>query len=143
MTTILASMKHRVMVADSRISGGGGHFRTQKIHQIDGKLVGCCGTSTHARKFIEWMTHGTAFNLAYDKEEHTFEALVMDGGFLFYFDNELVPLTVDEPYYAIGSGAAYAIGAMDAGASPQRAVELALARDECSGPPITIVKHKL
>lgn len=97
----------------------------------------------HSRKFVDWLTRGTEFKPHYDKDDHTFEALVMDGGFILYYDNELVPLIVDEPFYAIGSGSAYAIGAMDAGASPQRAVELAILRDECSGPPIVTVKHKL
>jgi ATP-dependent protease HslVU (ClpYQ) peptidase subunit len=141
-TTILASMKHRVMVADSRCSGGGSHFRTQKIFRVGDKLIGCCGTTMHAKKFIEWMMHGTPVSFVYDKEDQTFQALVMDGGFLLYYDNELVPITVDEPFFAIGSGSAYAIGAMDAGASPQRAVELAILRDECSGPPIVSIKHK-
>lgn len=130
------------MVADSRVTGGV-HFKSKKIFQIDGKLIGIAGTMTHALKFVEWVTHGTPMNFVYDKEACSFDALVMDGGFLIHYDNELAPIVVDEPYYAIGSGAEYALGAMDAGASPQRAVELAILRDECSGPPVVTVKHKI
>lgn len=141
MTTILASMKHRVMVADSLISGGGPGFRSQKIFSVNGKLVGFSGHVTHALKFIEWLKHGTPMNLAYDKEDNTFDVLVMDGGFLYYYDKELTPITVNDPIYAIGSGAAYAIGAIDAGASPKRAVEIAVSRDDQSEGPIVVMKH--
>jgi ATP-dependent protease HslVU (ClpYQ) peptidase subunit len=64
-------------------------------------------------------------NLVYDKDQSTFDALVMDGDSLYCYDNELVPMKVDEAVYAIGSGAAYALGAFDAGATPRKAVEIA------------------
>jgi ATP-dependent protease HslVU (ClpYQ) peptidase subunit len=143
MTTIVASMRHRVMVADSLVSGGGPSFISSKIFSVNGKLVGFSGHVTHALKFIEWLKHGTPMNLAYDRDENTFDALVMDGGFLFYYDNELVPIQVNDDIYAIGSGAAYAIGAIDAGASPKRAVEIAIERDEQSKGPVILVRHRL
>jgi ATP-dependent protease HslVU (ClpYQ) peptidase subunit len=144
LTTIVASMKHKLMAADSKCGGEPGiPFRTQKIFRVEEKLIGFAGAAMHAIKFIEWLRHGTPMSLVYDKDECTFDALVMDGGFLLYYDNELVPLIVNEPYYAIGSGAAYAIGAMDAGASPKRAVELAAKRDDNSGLPVITMRHKI
>ena len=144
MTTILASMKHRVMVADSHVSSGGSGFKTQKIFRVNDKLVGFSGVLSHALKFIEWMKHGTPLNLAQSAKDGdtSFEALVMDGGFLYYYDQELVPATIDDPIYAIGSGSDYALGAIDAGATPKRAVEIACARDDSSGGPIVVVKHR-
>jgi ATP-dependent protease HslVU (ClpYQ) peptidase subunit len=141
-TTILASMKHRVMVADSHVSGGTS-FKTTKIHRVGDKLVGFSGTLSHCLKFLEWLKHGTPLNLVYDKEEHTFCALVMDGGFLYYYDNELIATAVDDQIYAIGSGAEYALGAIDAGATPKRAVEIACKRDDGSKGPVVLMKHKL
>lgn len=134
-----------MMVADSRITGDGAALRTRKIFEVNGKLVGCCGTWTHSLKFVEWMKNGKEGNLslAYDKEGNTFSALVMDGGFLELYDNELIPAILNEEVYAIGSGSSYALGALDAGASPKRAVEIAISRDELSGGPVQVVRQKL
>jgi ATP-dependent protease HslVU (ClpYQ) peptidase subunit len=142
MTTILASKKHRVMVGDSYASGGGSGFSTIKVFNIGDRLVGFCGNLTHGLKFIEWLKHGTAITNVYDKEEHTFEALVMDSTGIHYYDNELISAEVMEDIYAIGSGAPYALGAIDAGASPKKAVEIAANRDDGSGHPIVVLRLK-
>lgn len=139
MTTILASQKHKLMVADS-LTTGGVNFKSRKIFRVNDKLVGFAGAVTHALKFIQWLEHGTPLNLHYDKNDFTFEALVLSEQALFYYDNELVPIEVSEQICAIGSGAPYALGALDAGASPKKAVEIAANRDECSGPPVIVMK---
>lgn len=141
MTTILASLKHRVMVADSYVTGGVG-ARSRKIFEVDGKLVGVAGHMMHALKFVEWLRHGTPINPVYDKEDATFDAIVMEAGFLTYYDNELTPLVLQDQIYAIGSGADFALGAIDAGATPKRAVEIAAERDDSSKPPVIVVKLK-
>lgn len=45
------------------------------------------------------------------------------------------------PYYAIGSGADYAYGAMAMGATAEEAVASALIFETCSGGPITVLRH--
>ena len=143
MTTILASLKHKVMIGDSYTSSGGSGFSTVKVFQLeDGRLVGFSGHLTHGLKFIEWLKHGTMFKPHYDKEEHTFEALVMSNNGIQYYDNELIPADVLEDVYAVGSGACYALAAMDAGVSPKKAVEIAAGRDDGTGLPIVVLKLK-
>jgi ATP-dependent protease HslVU (ClpYQ) peptidase subunit len=143
MTTILASMKHRVMVADSNVSGGGPAFKGRKIFEVDGKLVGIAGHLMHALKFVRWLKHGTDMSLHYDEKACTFDALVMDGDTIYYYDNELIPVIVEDEITAIGSGSAFAIGAIDAGASPRQAVEIACERDEGSKGPVIVMRHKI
>jgi ATP-dependent protease HslVU (ClpYQ) peptidase subunit len=140
MTTIVVSQKQRTMVADSLVTGGGPAVTSIKIFEVDGKLVGVCGTLTHCIKFVEWMKHGTPPVYAYDKEVNTFEALVLSADGLTYYDKELVAIELFDDVVAIGSGSAFAIGAIDAGASLQKAVEIAADRDEYSGLPVIVRK---
>jgi ATP-dependent protease HslVU (ClpYQ) peptidase subunit len=44
--------------------------------------------------------------------------------------------------YAIGSGAAYAIGALEAGATPTEAVEIASRNDVMTGLPTQTIKQE-
>jgi ATP-dependent HslUV protease subunit HslV len=59
-------------------------------------------------------------------------------GMNYYHSRAPVPCPVSPPF-AIGSGGEFAQGAMDAGASPERAVEIACRRSVESGPPIQVV----
>jgi hypothetical protein len=49
-------------------------------------------------------------------------------------------IEVASPFYAIGSGAHYAMGAMAAGASPKRAVEIAAQFDGSTGFGVDVIK---
>ena len=52
---------------------------------------------------------------------------------IFMFDDYTKWLAVNGPYYAVGSGSAYAIGAMSLGASPEEAVRAAMKHDAYTG----------
>lgn len=60
-----------------------------------------------------------------------------DGNTVTMVDGELSPIVVLDDFVAIGSGAAYAIGALEAGADVVRAVEIAAMRDPSTSAPIT------
>lgn len=72
-------------------------------------------------------------------------AMVVNNGkvWIFAVDNETgpwhFPLSMDQPY-AIGSGLAYALAAMDMGADPERAVQAAAKRDTATGGRIRTLK---
>ncbi|QOI67993.1 hypothetical protein vecB_055 [Escherichia phage VEcB] len=71
-----------------------------------------------------------------DKEDEEFVALVVhpDGKIYMHEGNNptrAYPLTED--YYAVGSGADFALAALDAGATPEEAMEVAKLRDAFSG----------
>jgi len=53
-----------------------------------------------------------------------------------HWDNNLARIDIDHEFFAIGSGAAIALGAMAFGASAEVAVEIACRYDTCSGPPV-------
>lgn len=49
---------------------------------------------------------------------------------------------INEPFFAIGSGDSYALGAMDRGASAKQAVETAIKFDSACGGPVQVFKLK-
>jgi 20S proteasome alpha/beta subunit len=52
---------------------------------------------------------------------------------MFVFDDPSAWLVVDQPYYAIGSGSPFALGALAQGASAKEAVEAAAKSDPFTG----------
>ena len=101
----------------------------------DGTIIGCSGASADINRFLAW------FGSQEEKpkiEEH-FAALVLkpDGTCSYYHEPHLEELPAQLPT-AIGSGMDFAIAAMDAGAPPFVAVEIACKRDPWSGGTITI-----
>ncbi|AVZ45396.1 hypothetical protein [Escherichia phage vB_EcoM-Ro121c4YLVW] len=71
-----------------------------------------------------------------DKEDEEFIALVVhpDGRiFLHEGNNPTRAYPIDEEYYAVGSGSDFALAALDAGATPEQAMEVAKKRDAFSG----------
>ena len=75
--------------------------------------------------------------IARDTEKYAFACvLVGEDGVVQYLDEELAPIRVYDKYITLGTGGAYARGAMDAGASVEDAVEIAIRYDGNSGGPI-------
>lgn len=52
-------------------------------------------------------------------------------GRLTYWGTEMVGIPIEDDFYAIGSGAAFALGAMSMRASPKHAIEVA-SRFDCN-----------
>ena len=130
MTTIVCN--RRSMAADKRISdSGGAAFMTTKIHRINGSLIGFCGNAEQAMQFIEWRRNPGAkpsFN------EACFEALELTAaGELLWWGSEMIALQIEDGYFAIGSGASFALGAMAMGASPNKAIRIASQYDSATG----------
>lgn len=99
-----------------------------KVYKVKGSLWGFCGSIAQGLVFLKWLDGG-------DKptDLDAFEALqVDDEGKVFNWQRRLQPVEVGTPA-AIGSGGEYAMGAMMAGASPRKAVEIACELDTRSG----------
>lgn len=75
--------------------------------------------------------------------EQRFHFLIAVGGELFDVADDLSVCRTDENWYAVGSGAAYALGALYMGATPEKAVEAAIKFSVySSGPLLTMEQHK-
>lgn len=135
MTTLATDGKS--LAGDGRCTAGDLiHSETvKKVHRLnDGRIVGCCGSLYNIEAFVEWMNGGT------DKPDlsDNFEALVIGPDGCVTYDEKLRTAFQSVPA-ATGSGAAVALGAMEAGAAPKRAVEIACKRDTGSGGEITVL----
>lgn len=99
-----------------------------KVHRIGGSLWGLAGAMAEGVAVLNWLNGS-------DKPVNLkrFEALQLNAeGKVFHWDESLVPVEVGAPATA-GSGGEYAMGAMMAGASPKKAVEIACELDTRSG----------
>ena len=148
MTTI--AYRDGLLAADSRVtvdsdSGGARMFRCQKLYRVktsDGTdaVVGLAGGAFDGLAFLDWL-------VSEDKHPPTrlleggadFTALMLNKHGLFEYDKWCRPDRVLEKFYAVGSGAKAALGALHMGASAEKAVKIACKIDPYSAPPIVVM----
>lgn len=120
------------MAGDGCVSGNGIRHALdfRKIFKLkDGRIAGFSGVSYAIPSFLAWLEAGGDM----PDLDDDFEALVLqtDGRCLSYNHKGY---SIEQPVPAVtGSGGAIALGAMLAGASPARAVEIACERDTGTG----------
>lgn len=147
MTTI--ATRNGVMVSDGQVSWGDRIDQTnlKKVRKINGCLVGGAGRLSSVLQFFKWFEewsdaqvvqgespHVQVF-IPEDLDDEDFTGLVVftDGVIFMYEGGKRCYEIVGAEYYAIGSGADFALSAMDAGASAEDAVKVAIKRDVFSG----------
>lgn len=156
MTTI--AFKNGVIASDSRVTveseaGGARNFDTKKLFRakVDIKgtqqevILATAGESAPGSLFVEhWSTGKSLAEIRelFTYSEADFTILVVTAQGLFEVDKWCVLEPVYEPFYAIGSGSKLAMGAMEAGVSAQRAVEIACKRDPYTAPPVVTMRLK-
>jgi ATP-dependent protease HslVU (ClpYQ) peptidase subunit len=130
MTTIATDGKS--MAGDGLVTGDNMVFSTSvpKVRRLkSGGLVGVCGSAFNFDPFVEWLDKGGDPPTLTDG----FEALVLlPSGKVLSYNEQCRAIHEDLPT-ACGSGRQLAIGAMEAGAKPKRAVEIAAKRDLGTG----------
>jgi hypothetical protein len=147
MTTCVYSTLLKTAAADTQNTDGADQkWRVNKIEHLSNGGVflgsGHCRTIQQAK---QWAEVGFAQDSEPDwsyyleaPEDRDFQCIFVEAGgtVVWMIDGELSPMRVIDDYVAVGSGAAYALGAMDAGADPVRAVEIAAERDPSTSAPI-------
>jgi hypothetical protein len=144
-TTI--AYKDGVLASDSGVFYGDYLVgETEKIWRVGDILVGAVGSAGFARKFLDWVRSGrggSGFDIGPDN--------IPDGGSAFIILYDAVrewdsgckggpPLKIAAPFYAWGSGAAVALGAMAAGASAEEAVKIAIQYDVSSAGAVQVLR---
>lgn len=134
MTTI--AYRDGVIAADSLVSSGpnrAGHV-VKIARGPDGALGGAAGDMWACVQFLRAVETGTALPAERGSD---FDALFVDAsGRVHYVGDKGDPVLVEGEYFALGSGEAAALGAMEMGATAVRAVEVAVKIDKGSGGPI-------
>lgn len=149
MTTIVVDLRHMVIAADTQNTDSAGTaYRCRKIERLsDGRYFLGSGHLLSIGKARRWAEKNFA-----EKHRPNFGELFVDGAEEFAFscavidrdcrvtliDNEMEPQPLTDSYFALGSGGAYALGAMDTGASAEDACRAACKRDLYTSEPVEV-----
>ena len=121
---------------DMRASGS-----LPKLRKVGSHVFGLTGTTALFDPMVEWFFGSRKpedMPNAGEKHENTRLLVFEAGGCVSY----KISLPYPEPCFAPdawGCCAEYAIGCLDAGASPERTVELAIARNQDLGGPVQVI----
>lgn len=140
MTTI-ACTRHE-MAADGRVTSVDGKsvttFPASKLVHENNAIYGTAGDYQAGTRFFEWVRRGEKGKLPRLCKDFAALKLTRDG--IFVLDvGDPTRMRCDHKHFAIGSGAPYAIGAMEFGAKPQDAVRTAMKWDVWSGGEATVL----
>jgi hypothetical protein len=137
MTTI--AYKDGTLASDSRMTLGGmnaGAVMKIGYHPQFNIGLGLCGDAFNAGNALAWLRIASADDLIEGLQDalgkHA-EALLVDSTRQVFIVSGRGLIKIRDKYSAIGSGAPYALAAMDAGADVHQALKIAIKRDVYSG----------
>jgi ATP-dependent protease HslVU (ClpYQ) peptidase subunit len=134
----------KVLAGDRQSTHDGTPTPRRKVYRIkrpDGGLVlfGCAGSTADAHLYMRWASGEV-------KETPTFDDLVVlsidEQRRVWCATQKMHWYPVHMPFWAIGSGADYALGAMAAGKSSREAVKIASELDINCGQGVNVVRFK-
>lgn len=147
MTTLV--YKNGIMAADTQETWDGRARRCVKLYKHGDTIIGIAGDSFTGMLFVDWYIGGADKddipNLTHLDADEDFYCLVWEKGKLWVVNRLFRMIEVeleDHPFYAVGSGADIAHGALAMGASAKRAVEVAADFDIYTGLPVETRKCK-
>lgn len=105
----------------------------RKIHVVRNMLVGYAGCVDSGILFLEWCKRGMGSRGKPGDLREQFTGLVLDESGLYEYKWYLVPIKIEGEFWAVGSGAPAALGAMRMGATPEEAAKIACEIDPDSG----------
>ena len=133
MTTVVCT--RRMMATDKRATfDGSASFTVTKMFKIRGSIFGVCGNLEHAMQFIAWRRKPGDKPILIDSN---FEALELTAkGEILWWGSGLTAVPIEDEFYAVGTGAAYATGALEMGAKPVEAIQIAAKHDPSTSPEV-------
>ncbi len=131
MTTIAAKFSTLEIAADSMVSGEDSFYLVEKLRKGKESIYGGCGDWDKLLKFYAAIESGGELDSDMDV---TILELRQDG--IWIYEGCIIPAKIKNPYWAIGTGANFAISAMSLGKTPAEAVEIACQFDTASRPPV-------
>jgi hypothetical protein len=143
MTTIVGT-KDR-LVSDSKIimdkvneKAGSTQYTGPKLYRKGSVIIGTAGGFDMGEAFMKWYGTKKKKPSGFGKGAD-FEALVLTEKGLYHFDEFLCGGLVEQPFFAVGSGAQAALGALHMGATPEQAILVACKVDSMTGEPVQIM----
>jgi ATP-dependent protease HslVU (ClpYQ) peptidase subunit len=113
----------------------------------DGSVLAGAGHFDEVIEVVAWFNagckEGTKPVLDDDPDNSTDFVLACPSGIAYWLTSPFLRrVEIKDPFYAIGSGAQVALGAMAAGATPKRAVEIACQFDQATGKGVNVMRVK-
>lgn len=133
-----------IIAAERRVyldteSGGTRYFDScVKLYRVLDTIVGLAGESSAGLDFLKWYS-----NQRYGDDPPKIgnaHVIVLKRDGLYEVEGHGHLVKINEPFYAIGSGAKAALGAMHMGARPVEAVEIACKIDPYCGGKIDVMR---
>lgn len=117
------------------------HTKAIKVGKV---IAAATGTTARCREFLAWVAAGMPgeppANPHPQNSEWSYWGIVITPDQAWVFQEPgVVPVTA--PYYAMGTGRDFALGAMAMGASAYEAVKVAMRHDVFSGGEITVLRR--
>lgn len=126
-----------VLAADTLMTANGMRAGDQvKIMRRGRLIIGFAGASRNFEAFRNWLASGATG--AFSSEDGNVFIIPPDGCPVVWGDGD-TPWRETAPFWALGTGEAVAMGAMQAGSSAEDAVRAAIALDVNSGGEITVL----
>ena len=135
MTTIAARFSTKEIAADSMVSGDDSFYLVEKLRKGKESIYGGCGDWDKLLKFYQAIESGGEVDSDCDV---TILELRNDG--IWIYESTIIPARIKNDFWAIGTGAGYAIAAMHLGLTPTEAVAISCQYDTCSNLPIDSMK---
>lgn len=145
MTTI--AYRNGIMAADSRAYSGDRRpiGSKEKVKRLsNGGLFAATSVKPGLSERFFRLVDSTGVTSDFSEDFDITALVVLPSGEVYYYAGSKSfsgPLTGE--YFAIGSGEDYAMAAMEMGAGPERAVEVATKFDVFSAPPVTVMRLAL
>lgn len=134
MTTIAAKASTGEIAADSMVSGDDSFYLVEKLRRGQESVYGGCGDWDKLLTFYNSLESGSGLDSDTDV---TVLELRSDG--IWIYESTIIPAKIKNDFWAIGTGANFAIAAMHLGLSPAEAVKLACLYDTSSHEPIDVM----
>lgn len=112
----------------SKITEVGGTI-AKELFGVDRVLIGYCGTAAELGNMNRWLSNPTTKPPVFRNGN----MLMLSKRGLFFSENLIDWHPVNQKYYAMGSGGAFALGALEAGKTPLEAVKVASKHDAFTG----------
>jgi hypothetical protein len=144
MTTI--AFRDGILCSDRQATAGTARKLCEKLWRVRGTdyVVAITGSLSAGIRFCEWLKNGAGKDESWALDEDS-EAVVLNlaTGKVVAYDSNMVPMPVFDKFEAWGSGADFALGAMEAGVDAVRAVEIAAKHDTGTGNGLAVINlHK-
>ena len=134
MTTIAARFSTLEIAADSMCSGEDSFYLVEKLRKGKSSIFGACGEWDKCLKMFQALESGGDLDSYIDV---TVLERRNDG--LWVYEGTLIPARIKNDFWAIGTGANFAIAAMHLGKTPREAVEIACQYDTSSNLPVDVM----